>query len=105
MLAPKTHEFEALLRWLLSRQTTELDVEESDEDSQAGDRKTAPTTSPETAVETEPVPVRIQNLPPITPSEERWAGFNGRLNKIADTCYSFWVIGTLDVRALVLHDT
>ncbi|KAL1993044.1 hypothetical protein VTN49DRAFT_3801 [Thermomyces lanuginosus] len=97
VLAPKTHEFEALLRWLLSRQTTELDVEESDEDSQAGDRKTAPTTSPETAVETEPVPVRIQNLPPITPSEERWAGFNGRLNKIADTCYSFWVIGTLDI--------
>jgi geranylgeranyl transferase type-1 subunit beta len=24
-------------------------------------------------------------------------GFNGRVNKPADTCYSFWVGGTLDV--------
>ena len=25
----------------------------------------------------------------------QWAGFNGRCNKIADTCYAFWVGGTL----------
>lgn len=24
-------------------------------------------------------------------------GFNGRVNKLADTCYSFWVGGALDV--------
>ena len=28
------------------------------------------------------------------------AGFNGRCNKIADTCYAFWVGASLAVRAL-----
>lgn len=100
VLVPKTHEFETLLRWLVSRQTAELDVEETDEDSLPGDKKTESAPQPEIAVEHKPVPERIQNLPPIIPSEEsrKWAGFNGRLNKIADTCYSFWVIGALDVR-------
>ena len=27
----------------------------------------------------------------------QWAGFNGRCNKVADTCYAFWVGGTLGV--------
>jgi geranylgeranyl transferase type-1 subunit beta len=27
-----------------------------------------------------------------------WTGFNGRCNKIADTCYAFWVHGSLSVR-------
>lgn len=27
-----------------------------------------------------------------------YGGFNGRVNKLADTCYSFWVGGALDVR-------
>lgn len=26
-----------------------------------------------------------------------WVGFNGRTNKVADTCYAFWVGGTLGV--------
>ncbi|KAK5104811.1 geranylgeranyl transferase type-1 subunit beta, partial [Cryomyces antarcticus] len=26
-----------------------------------------------------------------------WAGFNGRCNKLADTCYAFWVGASLDV--------
>jgi len=26
-----------------------------------------------------------------------WAGFNGRCNKKTDTCYSFWVCGSLDM--------
>jgi geranylgeranyl transferase type-1 subunit beta len=28
---------------------------------------------------------------------EEMGGFNGRVNKPADTCYSFWVGGVLDV--------
>lgn len=28
----------------------------------------------------------------------RWTGFNGRANKVADTCYAFWVGGSLQVR-------
>lgn len=27
----------------------------------------------------------------------QWAGFNGRANKVADTCYAFWVGGSLSV--------
>lgn len=27
----------------------------------------------------------------------RWVGFDGRCNKPADTCYTFWVGGTLSV--------
>jgi geranylgeranyl transferase type-1 subunit beta len=30
--------------------------------------------------------------------EEETGGFNGRINKPVDTCYSFWVGGALDVR-------
>jgi prenyltransferase beta subunit len=29
--------------------------------------------------------------------EEQKGGFNGRVNKPTDTCYSFWVGGALDV--------
>lgn len=32
----------------------------------------------------------------------RFAGFNGRCNKVADTCYTWWVGGTLSVRRLPL---
>lgn len=31
-------------------------------------------------------------------SDLEWIGFSGRTNKVADTCYSFWVGGTLSVR-------
>lgn len=35
-----------------------------------------------------------------------WAGFNGRCNKRGDTCYSFWVGGSLDLlKKLHLIDT
>lgn len=36
----------------------------------------------------------------VTAAETERAGFSGRCNKIADTCYSFWVGGTLAVRTL-----
>lgn len=44
----------------------------------------------------------ITALPAVAPANEeslQWAGFNGRCNKYADTCYSFWNTGTLEVRA------
>ena len=31
------------------------------------------------------------------PIDLNWIGLNGRTNKVADTCYSFWVGGTLGV--------
>lgn len=31
-------------------------------------------------------------------TDDLYVGFNGRWNKLADTCYSFWVTASLDVR-------
>lgn len=39
-------------------------------------------------------------LPTVSLGEIKHAGFGGRCNKIADTCYSFWAGGTLAVRTL-----
>lgn len=35
---------------------------------------------------------------PTSHFELQWVGFNGRCNKIADTCYSWWVGASLAVR-------
>jgi geranylgeranyl transferase type-1 subunit beta len=35
---------------------------------------------------------------PTSNFELQWIGFNGRSNKIADTCYSWWIAGSLAVR-------
>lgn len=42
--------------------------------------------------------------PPVDPTlhELNCAGFNGRCNKVSDTCYGFWVGGALAVRAFSL---
>jgi geranylgeranyl transferase type-1 subunit beta len=94
-----------LLGWLASRQTTEIDEEddqesetqlselslsdqpELDPDSIGGPE----TTNPEAVIASLPV------LPDISDETPGPAGFNGRLNKTADTCYCFWVTGSLAV--------
>ena len=94
---------ENVTKWLVSRQT--LMLHESDELPLPDDELPAsmadfsPPTHhvqgtfsassadaglPHTSVETSP-----HNL--------QWAGFNGRCSKVADTCYAFWVGGTLGV--------
>ncbi|KAI9757115.1 MAG: hypothetical protein M4579_003593 [Chaenotheca gracillima] len=40
-------------------------------------------------------PHSMAQAPPIEPPLDLAAGFNGRCNKVADTCYSFWVGGSL----------
>lgn len=57
------------LRWLVSRQTTHLD-----EDIDLGD-------------------VEDSTVQPVLP----WVGLNGRCNKIADACYSWWVAASLSL--------
>lgn len=37
--------------------------------------------------------------------ELQWAGFNGRCNKVADTCYSWWVGGSLAVSKVSVQNT
>ena len=51
---------------------------------------------PTTATPSQP---KLSNLPLIDPRPEELlhAGFNGRPNKVADTCYAWWVIGALEV--------
>lgn len=62
-------------RWCASRQTTEFDEDDGeDTDSEDNPDETSPHVS-----------------------ETEWVGINGRPNKIADTCYSWWVAGSLAV--------
>lgn len=44
-------------------------------------------------------PSLSQGIPPLAdpPDEPQCAGFSGRCNKVADTCYSFWAGGALAV--------
>lgn len=93
-----------LLHWLVNRQTSVL---QEDEEYEVSDGETAGTATSEMP---DPSNVEAIVVPPSeisragTPSldvvleELLWAGFNGRCNKTADTCYSFWNGGTLAVR-------
>jgi len=68
----------------VSRQNA-LSIEDQDDyDSEEEDDSTKTPTSPPPPTPTFP--------PPLTHN-----GFNGRCNKRTDTCYSFWVAGTLDI--------
>lgn len=96
------------IRWLVARQTTDIFEDEEDEDSQKLVEK-KPADPP-----LYPVLPAFQGIEPagrpssrssesrrvlnIRPKDVQIAGFNGRPNKIADTCYCFWVTGSLAVR-------
>ncbi|KAF7502447.1 hypothetical protein GJ744_005811 [Endocarpon pusillum] len=111
-------------RWVLNRQTTYLEEDEPEDDEQASSIpqpeavslpssplgsphathfRVTPLSPPKT-----PSPVRMQIVAaPILNCAKQdllWAGFNGRTNKIADTCYCFWntaVLAMLDRLHLV----
>ena len=55
-----------------------------------------------------PISPVISQSPPLPPEPPRneleFAGFNGRCNKVCDTCYSFWVGGNLAV-SIRFHST
>ena len=79
---------ESVTKWLVSRQT--LTLHEGEELPMADDDQPDPTPMV--------FPPRFSNASVETPSHDlQWAGFNGRCNKVADTCYAFWVGGTLGV--------
>ncbi|KAF2749645.1 geranylgeranyl transferas-like protein type i beta subunit [Sporormia fimetaria CBS 119925] len=65
------------LHWLVSRQTLTLEEGEEDEGEQNGDA------NPSKGAQSQ------QDLSMV--------GMNGRCNKIADTCYAYWVCAPLDV--------
>ncbi|KAK5139093.1 hypothetical protein LTR04_003892, partial [Oleoguttula sp. CCFEE 6159] len=91
----------ATIRWLASRQTATLD--DDDEVDTNGDETDTPSTCHDAHTF-----VRLRGFPseqgeqsykerPTSHLDLQWAGFNGRCNKLADTCYAFWVGASLDV--------
>ena len=97
---------ERVTRWLVYRQTLQLheDGEEDEDEDEGADEKSVkpnemaftpgfqvqgsyPVTTPS---------LQLTPPQPATSSEQLLhAGFNGRCNKVADTCYAWWVGGSL----------
>ncbi|KAL2828685.1 terpenoid cyclases/protein prenyltransferase alpha-alpha toroid [Aspergillus cavernicola] len=101
LVSPGSQRYESLIRWLVSRQTAELG-EEDDEDSDdadgpAGDDDVQTLTKAVDRLNLDESIDQLSDLPPPTKESLQWAGFNGRCNKYADTCYSFWNTATLDM--------
>lgn len=98
---PDTPEFERLVRWLVGMQTTE--IYEEDEDQEGGEHLSGPDKHTNDSIESfkaapkNPTPPLLPDLSALGAEDLQWAGFSGRCNKLADTCYCFWVTGTLDV--------
>ncbi|KAK7727663.1 geranylgeranyl transferase type-1 subunit beta [Botryosphaeria dothidea] len=87
---------ELTARWLVARQTLALDDEELMETSD-GDEPAAAKTPIDA-----PRAVKLHSLPSLIGEAGgadflQWAGFNGRCNKVADTCYAWWVGGSLSM--------
>jgi geranylgeranyl transferase type-1 subunit beta len=89
---PGSAKFEGLVNWLASRQTDNLGEDDDEEDKAEG------TDEQGTDTETGSLDERVRALPGLTEiagDTIACAGFNGRCNKVADTCYSFWNGATL----------
>ncbi|KUL83654.1 hypothetical protein ZTR_11047 [Talaromyces verruculosus] len=100
ILSPQSERFQSLLGWLVSRQTTDLGEEEEDEEADAEEKPESEPRSAQDKADATNLDEQIEKLPDFMPFDEgslKWAGFNGRLNKLADTCYCFWVTGTLGI--------
>ena len=89
------------IHWLVARQTAVLD--EEDEFDTNADETDTPATCHDTHsfVKMRSYPSKTGEMSyqdrPTSHFELQWAGFNGRLNKIADSCYTWWTMGTLSV--------
>jgi geranylgeranyl transferase type-1 subunit beta len=86
----------ANIEWILQRQTSWVEDEfESDSESEPDNEISNPNpisnpNEPQSPNSPEPLP---NDQPPRDPP----AGFNGRPNKMADTCYCFWNAGALAI--------
>jgi prenyltransferase beta subunit len=101
LASPGTPKFERLVRWLIGMQTTDIydkgeDQDEVDQSSTRNNPRNNSMPSPETAPH-DLIPSQLPDISALGTDDVQWAGFSGRSNKIADTCYCFWVAGTLDV--------
>lgn len=76
-----------IIRWLVSRQVP-FQAKDGYSEDDYEDLVTSGTE--EEKIEGEKVELGSDGKPV-------WAGFNGRCNKLGDTCYSYWVGGSLDI--------
>ncbi|ODH45063.1 hypothetical protein ACO22_00455 [Paracoccidioides brasiliensis] len=104
VVVPGTANFENLIRWLAWRQTTEFEeTDESDNEDERGRERERLNFDELKESDCRSIDEKISSLPVLSTAAERpeedllWAGFNGRSNKLVDTCYSFWVTGTLSI--------
>jgi geranylgeranyl transferase type-1 subunit beta len=105
--------FEKCLECIISRQTTFIE-EDNDEDgdssnavSQQDDTLQMPATTVGYLSHLGPLMIGEDTKPEmdvleVEDIENAFGGFNGRPNKIADTCYAFWNMGALMVSSGVL---
>jgi len=90
-----------LIKWLVSRQTATI-CEEDEIDTYGDETDTAETCHDahsfvyQDDFVSKQGQMNYQGRPSINFSLD-WTGFNGRCNKIADTCYAFWVHGSLSI--------
>lgn len=104
LITSGSEQFESLIRWLVARQTVELGDEDEEDEEEGPSNTENPADSNvqdlSGAVHSLSLDKSIDMLPSILAPIEgslQWAGFNGRSNKYADTCYSFWNSATLEV--------
>lgn len=100
---PGLSSLDRTVRWLVSRQTATLDEDDA-VDTNSDETDTAATChDAHSFVTMHEFSTRRGELSykarPASHFDLQWTGFNGRANKIADTCYSFWVMGSLGVRS------
>ncbi|KAJ8611593.1 hypothetical protein MRB53_037896 [Persea americana] len=96
---------QSVTHWLMARLTTFVEEPDEDEDAEVDDMSEAVAQSSKTQLDASSA--SFQNAAPSQLSAELLVerptqsesviGFNGRPNKMADTCYAFWVGGSLAV--------
>ncbi|KAF9892599.1 hypothetical protein FE257_001001 [Aspergillus nanangensis] len=95
LLSPGTEGFESLVKWLAARQTSELGDEEDEDEGNSEPDESQSLPDQFGKIHLEESFHKLANLPTLTTQPIKYAGFNGRCNKYADTCYSFWNTATL----------
>ncbi|KAF2098546.1 terpenoid cyclases/Protein prenyltransferase [Rhizodiscina lignyota] len=93
---PGLGDLDSAVRWLVSRQTEILTEEDEPDIDDEDARDEAGSEPPKEEVrDLRGFGIFPEDNQALTRLELLWAGFNGRPNKIADTCYCFWELGAL----------
>jgi len=78
------------IRWLLSRQLIYSD-DDDEEEKKVGENISS------LQIESDQEPSEIPPLSGLSLNDTMSIGFNGRANKLADTCYCYWVSASLEI--------